>query len=77
MKKLIFSVCLILFALPTWGQDLQKAINKFFPKQIEVYGVKIIGTENTPLNNIILKKPLIFLINGWIITMMETLIIIL
>ena len=77
MKKALFNICLILFALPTWGQDLQKAINKFFPKQIEVYGVKIIGTENTPLNNIILKKPLIFLINGWIITMMETLIIIL
>ena len=77
MKKALFIICLILFALPTWGQDLQKAINKFFPKQIEVYGVKIIGTENTPLNNIILKKPLIFLINGWIITMMETLIIIL
>ena len=52
MKQSVFTICLILFALPTWGQDLQKAINKFFPKQIEVHEVKIIGTENTPLNNI-------------------------
>ena len=63
MKEVIFSICLILFALPTWGQDLQKAINKFFPKQIEVYGVKIIGTENTPLNNI---KKAANILNQWL-----------
>ena len=63
MKEVIFYICLILFALPTWGQDLQKAINKFFPKQIEVYGVKIIGTENTPLNNI---KKAANILNQWL-----------
>ena len=63
MKKALFNICLILFALPTWGQDLQKTINKFFPKQIEVYGVKIIGTENTPLNNI---KKAANILNQWL-----------
>ena len=63
MKKALFNICLILFALPTWGQDLQKAINKFFPKQIEVYGVKIIGTENTPFNNI---KKAANILNQWL-----------
>jgi hypothetical protein len=63
MKKALFNICLILFALPTSGQDLQKAINKFFPKQIEVYGVKIIGTENTPLNNI---KKAANILNQWL-----------
>ena len=63
MKQSVFTICLILFALPTWGQDLQKAINKFFPKQIEVYGVKIIGTENTPLNNI---KKAANILNQWL-----------
>ena len=63
MKKALFNICLILFALPTWGQDLQKTINKFFPKQIEVYGVKIIGTENTPFNNI---KKAANIFNQWL-----------
>ena len=63
MKQSVFTICLILFALPTWGQDLQKAINKFFPKQIQVYGVKIIGTENTPLNNI---KKAANILNQWL-----------
>ena len=63
MKEVIFSICLILFALPTWAQDLHKTINKFFPKQIEVYGVKIIGTENTPFNNI---KKAANIFNQWL-----------
>ena len=63
MKQSVFTICLILFALPTWGQDLQKTINKFFPKQIEVYGVKIIGTENTPFNNI---KKAANILNQWL-----------
>ena len=63
MKEVIFSICLILFALPTWGQNLHKTINKFFTKQIEVYGVKIIGTENTPLNNI---KKAANILNQWL-----------
>ncbi len=63
MKQSVFTICLILFALPTWGQDLQKTINKFFPRQIEVYGVKIIGTENTPFNNI---KKAANIFNQWL-----------
>ena len=43
---------IILFALPSWGSDLQNAINEIFPVQIKVYGVKIIGTEITPLKDI-------------------------
>ena len=43
---------MILFALPSWGSDMQNAINEFFPSKIEVYGVKIIGTEATPRKDI-------------------------
>ena len=43
---------MIFFALPSWGSDMQNAINEFFPIQIEVYGVKIIGTEATPRKDI-------------------------
>ena len=43
---------MIFFALPSWGSDIQNAINKFFPIKIEVYGVKIIGTEATPRKDI-------------------------
>ena len=43
---------MISFALPSWGSGLQNAINKIFPNQIKVYGVKIIGTEITPLKDI-------------------------
>ena len=43
---------MIFFALPSWGSGLQNAINKIFPNQIKVYGVKIIGTEITPLKDI-------------------------
>ena len=43
---------MIFFALPSWGSDLQNAINEIFPNQIKVYGVKIIGTEITPLKDI-------------------------
>jgi hypothetical protein len=42
----------IFFALPSWGSDIQNAINEFFPIKIEVYGVKIIGTEATPRKDI-------------------------
>ena len=35
MKKLIFSVSLILFALPTWCQDLKKTINNDAINQIK------------------------------------------
>ena len=43
---------MIFFALPSWGSDIQNAINEFFPIEIEVYGVKIIGTETTPRKDI-------------------------
>ena len=43
---------MIFFALPSWGSDIQNAINEFFPIKIEVYGVKIIGTEATPRKDI-------------------------
>jgi len=43
---------MIFLALPSWGSDLQNAINQIFPNQIKVYGVKIIGTETTPLKDI-------------------------
>tara|TARA_B100000242_G_C42947972_1_gene439601 strand:- start:380 stop:577 length:198 start_codon:yes stop_codon:yes gene_type:complete len=43
---------MIFFALPSWGSDLQNAINEIFPNQIKVYGVKIIGTEITPPKDI-------------------------
>ena len=43
---------MIFFALPSWGSDMQNAINEFFPSKIEVYGVKIIGTEATPPKDI-------------------------
>ena len=39
-------------ALPSWGSDLKNAINETFPNQINVYGVKIIGTEITPRKDI-------------------------
>ena len=43
---------MIVFALPSWGSDMQNAINEFFPSKIEVFGVKIIGTEATPRKDI-------------------------
>ena len=43
---------MIFFALPSWGSDMQNAINEFFPSKIEVYGVKIIGTKATPPKDI-------------------------
>ena len=52
MRFILYTICLILFNLPSWGDDLQIAINEFFPNQIKVYGVKIIGTAKTPFKNI-------------------------
>ena len=52
MKQFHLSMYIILFALPSWGGDLQNAINEIFPNQIKVYGVKIIGTEITPPKDI-------------------------
>jgi len=58
MKKLLLIFTLlfstVMFSSPSFaeGDDLQKAINQFFPNQIKVYGVKIIGTENTPFKDI-------------------------
>ena len=43
---------MIFLALPSWGSDLENAINETFPNQINVYGVKIIGTEITPRKDI-------------------------
>jgi hypothetical protein len=43
---------MIFLALPSWGSDLKNAINETFPNQINVYGVKIIGTEITPRKDI-------------------------
>ena len=52
MKQIVFTIYMIFFALPSWASDMQSAINEFFPIQIEVYGVKIIGTEATPRKDI-------------------------
>ena len=52
MKQILFTIYVIFFALPSWGSDIQNAINEFFPIKIEVYGVKIIGTEATPRKDI-------------------------
>ena len=52
MKQILFTIYMIFFALPSWGSDIQNAINEFFPIKIEVYGVKIIGTETTPRKDI-------------------------
>ena len=52
MKQILFTIYMIFFALPSWGSDIQNAINEFFPIKIEVYGVKIIGTEATPRKDI-------------------------
>ena len=52
LTKNIFTIFFLLFSLPGWSEDLQKAIDEFFPKQEKVFGVKIIGTENTPLEKI-------------------------
>ena len=52
MKQTLLTMFMIFFALPSWGSDLQNAINETFPNQIKVYGVKIIGTENTPRKDI-------------------------
>ena len=43
---------MIFFALPSWGSDMQNAINEFFPSKMEVHGVKIIGTKATPHKDI-------------------------
>ena len=43
---------MIFLALPSWGSELKNAINETFPNQINVYGVKIIGTEITPRKDI-------------------------
>ena len=51
------------FCFANLGSGFEKTINQFFPKQIEVYGVKIIGTENTPLNNI---KKAANILNQWL-----------
>ena len=63
MKQKLLIICLILFALPSWGKDLQKVLDEFFPKQEKVYGIKIIGTENTPLKNI---KKAAKILNQWL-----------
>ena len=52
MKQTLLTIYMIFFALPSWGSDLQVAINEIFPNQIKVYGVKIIATEITPRNDI-------------------------
>ena len=52
MKQTLLTIYMIFFALPSWGSDLQIAINEIFPNQIKVYGVKIIGTEITPRKDI-------------------------
>ena len=52
MKQTLLTIYMIFFALPSWGSDLQIAINEIFPNQIKVYGVKIIATEITPRNDI-------------------------
>ena len=52
MKQTLLTISIIFFALPSWGSDLQVAINKIFPNQIKVYGVKIIGTDATPREDI-------------------------
>ena len=58
MKKLLLIFTLlfstVMFSSPSFseGDDLQKAINQFFPNQIKVYGVKIIGTQITPRKDI-------------------------
>ena len=44
MLRTILIIYMIFLALPSWGSDLQNAINQIFPNQIKVYGVKIIGT---------------------------------
>ena len=52
MKLTLLTIYMIFLALPSWGSDLKNAINETFPNQIKVYGVKIIGTENTPRKDI-------------------------
>ena len=52
MKRTLLTIYMIFLALPSWGSDLKNAINETFPNQIKVYGVKIIGTENTPRKDI-------------------------
>ena len=63
MKQTFITICLIVFSLPSWGENLKKAIDEFFPKQEKVYGVKIIGTEKTPLKNI---KKAAKILNQWL-----------
>ena len=48
MKQTLLTMFMIFLALPSWGSDLQNAINETFPNQIKVYGVKIIGNTNLP-----------------------------
>ena len=52
MKRTLLTIYMIFLALPSWGSDLENAINETFPNQINVYGVKIIGTEITPRKDI-------------------------
>ena len=52
MKRTLLTIYMIFLALPSWGSDLKNAINETFPNQINVYGVKIIGTEITPRKDI-------------------------
>ena len=63
MKQKLLIICLILFALPSLGKDVQKVLDEFFPKQEKVYRIKIIGTENTPLKNI---KKAANILNQWL-----------
>ena len=52
MKRTLLTIYMIFLALPSWGSELKNAINETFPNQINVYGVKIIGTEITPRKDI-------------------------
>ena len=52
MERTLLTIYMIFLALPSWGSDLKNAINETFPNQINVYGVKIIGTEITPRKDI-------------------------
>ena len=63
MKRFCLSIHMIFFALPSWGSDLQNAINEIFPNQIKVYGVQIIGTEITPPKDI---KKAARILNQWL-----------
>lgn len=61
-KFLILTISIFSSSL-CYSNELHKALNKYFPNQTKVFGVKIIGTEKTPTTSI---QKAAMILNQWL-----------